>query len=306
MSAMLDWTSTQLRDGASVGEALGALASSLDAQRSALTRLEWRDWIARSARAHPLHSMLLEDPFVRHSATRPRGYPGDAELLDYIYRMETVRPVIERTSSLGRRLYEYTTETPAPAAVRHRSTMAAAEIDRLAASGGRPHILSVACGHLREARLLPSLEARSLGRLVAVDQDARSLDVVRRECRRFGVETVELSVKGLIRQDPGALGKFDFIYALGLYDYLSDETGARLLSQLAGMLNPGGKVWIANFIGGMWSSGFMESMMDWWLIYRSPEELHRLADGLEGAKKVFLDPTGNVAFLEVSSPSNAR
>jgi chemotaxis methyl-accepting protein methylase len=113
---------------------------------------------------------------------------------------------------------------------------------------------------------------------------------------------VEFPVRELIRSG-NVLGRFDFIYVLGLYDYLSEEAGGRLLRRLFGMLNPGGKVWIANFSGDPWSVGYMEAMMDWWLVYRSPEQMAEfrsvLPAGAVATSEVFLEPTGNVAFLEV-------
>ena len=301
MRALLDENTDQLLQGR-VDEALGAFAAALEAQRAALSAEEWKQWILGEVRNHRIYPVLLEDPFVRHSATRPRGYPGDAELLDYIYRDENVRSNVQKATPLGRRLLEYSTATPAPAAVRHRLSMTISEIERLGAAGSRPHVLSIACGHLRETRHLPSLQSGRLARFVALDQDPVSLDVVRRDWFNRGVEAIECSAMQFTRQGT-ALGKFDFIYALGLYDYLSDKAAERLLSTAFDMLRPGGKVWIANFVSGIPHAAYMEAVMDWWLVYRSVEQLKSLAAPLPQAKvascRTFLEPAGNVAFLEV-------
>jgi extracellular factor (EF) 3-hydroxypalmitic acid methyl ester biosynthesis protein len=303
MRSLLDGTLAALRGAAAVEQPIAALADELYKMRSSLPAHSWRQWSEVQVRAHPLYPVLLEDPFVRHSAERPRGYPGDAGLLDYIYETGNTVSALRQASDLGRRLYDYTHTAPAPAAVRGRLELAIAEIERLAAGGGRPHILSVACGHLREAPRLSSLRDGTLGRFVALDQDPLSLALVRRDWADRGVEVREGSALGLIRNGHQGLGCFDFIYALGLYDYLSDEAGRRLLSAAVDMLNPGGRVWIANFTEDLWSSGYMEAVMDWWLIYRSQSHLASMAEYVDRGKiasqRVFFEPGRNVAILEV-------
>ena len=303
MRSLLDGTLAALRDAAPVDRPIAALAGELHELRSRLPAHSWRQWAEAQVRGHEVYRVLLEDPFARHSAERPRGYPGDAELLDYIYESGNIRPMLEQASHLGRRLYDYTHKAPAPAAVHTRLEMAIAEIERLAGEGGRPHILSVACGHLREAPRLASLREGTLGRFVALDQDPLSLALVRREWGERGVEVREGSARGLIRNGREELGQFDFIYALGLYDYLSDEAGRRLLAAAVDMLNPGGRVWIANFAENLWSTGYMEAVMDWWLVYRSETQLASMADYVDRAKiasqRVFFEPGRNVAILEV-------
>lgn len=181
MNAVLNETLNQLQNAETVNRPIAGFTGELDALRKTTGMAEWRDWITSDVRRHQLYPILLEDPMVRHSAVRPRGYPGDAELIDYIYGSGNVQPKIDGASELGRRLYQFDRTTPPPSAVRHRLEMAAAETDRLALTGMRPHILSIACGHLREAQSLKSLQNGTLGRFVGVDQDPLSLELVRRE-----------------------------------------------------------------------------------------------------------------------------
>lgn len=46
----------------------------------------------------------------------------------------------------------------------------------------------------------------------------------------------------------------------------------------------------------------MEAFMDWWLLYRTPEEVSRFASEIPevaiASKRVFTDPFSNVAYLE--------
>jgi len=301
--AVLNETLNQLQNAETVNRPIAGFSGELDALRKTTGMAEWRDWITSDVRRHQLYPILLEDPMVRHSAVRPRGYPGDAELIDYIYGSGNVQPKINSASELGRRLYQYDRMTPPSSAVRNRREMAAAEIDRMAFTGMRPHILSIACGHLREAQSLESLRNGTLGRFVGLDQDPLSLELLRREWGHCGVEARECDARMLMRRGLTTLGKFDFIYALGLYDYLSDRAAARLLATAVDMLNPGGKVWIANFVEDIPFAGYMEAIMDWWLIYRSEDRLGALGDRIDPSKiasrRTFVEPEKNVAFLEI-------
>ena len=303
MNALLDDTKWELDNEKSVDGPMRQLIEDLNMNRKKSHETVWRNSIEGNIRRHPVYPLLLEDPMVRHSTVQPRGYPGDAELIDYIYGSDNIRPAIDAASSLGRRLNQFNVMTPAASAVRSRLRLAATEIDRLAATGSRPHILSIACGHLREAQYLESLPKGQLGRFVGVDQDPVSLALVRRESQHYGVEAIQCDARMLLRFGLSKLGTFDFIYSLGLYDYLSDNAARRLLTTAVNMLNRGGKVWIANFVEDISSAGYMEAVMDWWLTYRSEDRLRSLAEAIDPGKiatcSTFVEPEGNVALLEI-------
>lgn len=303
MTALFDETLEALRDGSAVGKAMGAITAGLHAKRSACSESEWRTEVIPALRIHALYPALLEDPFVRHSAVRPRGYAGDAELLDFIYRSDNIRSRVEQSSALGRDLYDFSSATSITQGVRNRLNMTAEEVDRMASAGRRPQVMSIACGHLREAGIANCIRDSEFGRFLAVDQDERSLEFVRREWAERRVEPVQLSARQLIRTSAEDLKLFDFIYALGLYDYLSDETGARLLRKIVELLNPGGKAWIANLVPDLLPTAYMEAVMDWWLVYRRPARLDGLLEGIDrsmiASHRLFMEPENNVVFLEI-------
>jgi hypothetical protein len=53
----------------------------------------------------------------------------------------------------------------------------------------------------------------------------------------------------------------------------------------------------------MMEDGWMEAFMDWWLLYRSPDDVNRFASEIPesdiASRRVFTDPYANVAYLEI-------
>src|SRR3954454_17945512 len=83
--------------GPDVHTAMNRLRASLSVLRRCLPADEW-DAFGADARRHPVHSLLLESPFTRRAYSKPRGYAGDAVLMDLIYGK--ARPA-EDLSALG-------------------------------------------------------------------------------------------------------------------------------------------------------------------------------------------------------------
>ncbi|HEY4362477.1 MAG TPA: class I SAM-dependent methyltransferase [Bryobacteraceae bacterium] len=293
----LDRARPALLDPETTAPALRDLVDGLAAARSSRTPGEWRNFV-RAFREHPVLTVLHEDPYALRGFRKPRGYAGDAVLIDMIYGSGEGEPLVAKASPLGQRIYAAAMMEPGVAATRGRRDALAARIDELCRERGRPHILSVACGHLREAALSTEFLAGRVGRFVGLDQDRRSLRVVERESP--GIECVAASISQLMDQSVQP-GKFDFIYAAGLYDYLDQATGQQLLQTLARMLHPGGRILIANFLPDIKVAGYMEAAMDWWLIYRTPEQLLALADDLPacGSRRVFRDSLDHLGYLEM-------
>jgi len=248
---------------------------------------------------HPVGRLIWQDPFTSHSFRKPRGYPGDAELMDYIYGL---LPVPAETSELGASIFRFNGQRQAPRSVRARAAILAEAIDQTASQVRLPRILSIASGHLREAGLSRAVMAGTVGELVALDQDERSLVEVERAYASKGVRTVRDSVRSLVAGRVTFSG-MNLVYAAGLYDYLGDRLATRLTRVMFDMLAPGGRLIIANFAPCLSDIGYIESFMGWKLIYREPEQMIALAGEIASSEwkshRLFWDEYESIIFLEV-------
>ena len=260
------------------------------------TPAQWRSCVD-DMRADALFKFAHLDPFTRHAYSRPRGYPGDAELLDYIYRKRDASAAI---TAEGADIMRFTVNSPAPRAVRYRRKFLAQLIDETAASHSGARILSIAAGHLREVELSTALRDGRIGEIIAFDQDAESLKVIECDYGHLPIRTLQGNVRHLLAGKTG-MGHFHLVYAAGLFDYLDDSVATRLVERMWAMAHPGGRVMIANFLPDIPDAGYMEAFMDWWLIYREERQVRALFSTIPPAQiaelKVDFDPGRNICFI---------
>ncbi|RYZ38685.1 MAG: class I SAM-dependent methyltransferase [Myxococcaceae bacterium] len=258
----------------------------------------WKRFCQELARKHPMRPFLHQCPFTRHAFERPRGYAGDAALIDYLYMDHAADEL-----HAGREIYRYMHGQPSAVSVRERRELLARMMDETAERRPDSRILSVACGHLREAEQSRAVAERRLQELIAFDQDPVSLA----EISRLHPDGIVRPVCGSVRALLGGkvtFSELDFVYSAGLYDYLSDSAASRLTSVFFHMLRPGGRLLVANFAVHPPETGYMEAFMDWWLTYRDEDGMRGLLSEtpLEQVANVrlFRDSQDNVIYLEVT------
>lgn len=241
-------------------------------------------------RAHPLHRALLEDPFSARAYAKPRGYAGDAVLIDYIY--DRLPP--PDTSPTGKAIFAASTRFQGSQGVCERRNHAEAVLSRAWSQGKR--ICAIACGHLREA---DALVGKDLRNIVAVDQDPLSLGVVASQHDgRIGL--VEANAITYLRNAARDGERFDLIYTLGLTDYF-DERAMRLLHKLMKQcLAPGGRIMVANFLPGHLSTAWMDAVMDWHLVYRTEAQMESYAREIAMRPHLFRDASNSIVFCEMT------
>ena len=86
----------------------------------------------------------------------------------------------------------------------------------------------------------------------------------------------ENAVRLALGQHELALAPQDLIYTMGLVDYLDDGLVVALLSWMYDHVRPGGTAVLGNFDVGLPDRAFGDHVLEWELIYGSPEDLRRL------------------------------
>ena len=243
-----------------------------------------------------VRQLAHEDPYTQRGFEKPRGYAGDAVLLDYIYG---TAPVPEGTTELGAQVLAWCQQNSvAFQAVRERRSILAEHMLRAKQRDRGSRCLAVACGHLRELAMVGG-GPHEEGSVVALDQDALSLAVAQ---ATYGstVLPMQVQIGGLIAGTSALEGEFDLITVAGLYDYLDAAAANRLTTVLAGHLKPRGRLVISNFID-CWERGYMEYLMRWKLVYRSVEQVRGFASRLREGYSVLCgnDATNTIAYLQV-------
>jgi SAM-dependent methyltransferase len=271
----------------------------LNSIRRGLSTAEWQAYIADVVAPHPIRPLLQEEPFTRRAYEKPRGYAGDAPMMDLVYADH--RPSTQ-LSALGEKLYGWAIAKPGCASVRARRDILAALIDQVATERPAPRILSVACGHLREAQRSEAVRRGEIAEFVALDQDRESLALIAREQREYNVTPVHATIRRLLVSG-SAFGTFDLAYAAGLYDYLDDSVAQALTAVMFNALRPGGRLLVGNFAPNLLDIGYMEAVMDWTLRYRTESEVERFAARIPRSElaeqQTFRDEPGNVVYLSL-------
>lgn len=293
-----------------VAPAMLALIERAEAWRRTAPR-SWRTLVEDVIAQHPFLGLARRCPMTERARSKPRGYAGDAVMLDYIYDRE--RFAEDSLAGAERQIFRTVAESPTCASVDYRRQLIARRIDTLAqAHAARgdapPAVLSLACGHARELDLLTTARRQALGRIVMCDQDSASLEALRARLEGDGaqLQTRALTVRQFLALAPETrtLGHFDFVYSAGLYDYLEQRTAVRLTKTLFDRVAPGGQLLLANFHPANRGTGYMEAFMDWWLIYRDEAEMRGLAEEIDPAElassQLEMDPFGNVVYLTLT------
>lgn len=283
-------------------EGLDDLFAGLEQVRSALDLDRWIAFTRQTRADRALADLVYQDPLTRRALDKPRGYAGDAVMMDYVYGLHSGHAAWTQATAFGRALLTYLQHGSAGRGVRNRREHLARLIDEIADRTAHPSVLAIAAGHLREAELSAVVASGRAGRFVAMDADAESLREVETQYSSLGVETVHASVRHILARKIRP-GTFDFVYAAGLYDYLNDAVATALTARMFELTRPGGRVLVPNFAPCCRDRAYLETFMAWDLIYRDEYDMSRLVANIPVAEiasyDIYSDPSASIVYLSI-------
>lgn len=216
--------------------------------------------------------------FMQRGKAKPRGYPGDFELLTGIYGGEP------KSRGFGGYLDLYFLRSDLGRAVPARMAATRDYLNRqIAMRSGDIRILNVASGPCQE--YFSGLEMDNAKRVSVwcVDNDQAALDFVQAKAESFTQPLPQLRfhkynvLRMMSRQrNLDLFGQFDIVYSIGLLDYIPDQHLVPILDGLGVMLKPNGSLFVAFKDALGYDRAEYQWFVDWFFFPRYERECSEL------------------------------
>jgi extracellular factor (EF) 3-hydroxypalmitic acid methyl ester biosynthesis protein len=224
---------------------------------------------AIAAQARDIHG---GSPFVTRLQQWPRGYAGDFETIEWLWRGCNRAPA----GTLAHAIESYALTAAISQQHRNKVSFQAACMLQAFATARPCRILSIGCGSSPDLRsVISQVPASATIVLCDSDKDALSYSRERLEPIAERCQFVHGMVPRVLRR-VREHRPFDLILAGGLFDYLSDRMIARTLTDAWSMLAQDGRIVFTNIAAGNPFRVWIEYMGDWRLIERSGEDVASL------------------------------
>lgn len=242
-------------------------------------------------------------PFIQHARQRPRGYPGDYEIIEYLLSDENR----SKPNTLEYFCEEYILKGPISQQHRNKLKYQADLILDVISSRTEieKRILSIACNSSWDLRSIQRLllDANTVFYLNDRDTDAlkyaeTKLESLKPKCRFIPGNFIR-AMKTLTRETP-----FQLIVTGGLCDYLTDRQIAYLINTAYHqLLDEGGKLYLTNIAKHNPLGPWMNYMADWQVIERDEQDIAQIVEQANcplTSLKVQREACGLTLLIEIS------
>ncbi len=270
-----------------------------------IEKLEKNSIFHRLFQSH-LFPYLQGADLSRRAFEKPRGYDGDFEMMNQVYRQD-----FEGADLMGKVIHHYAINVETNAAVQFRRPYFLSHMESALDLPGNKNFLSLASGPAWEVQdVVTRWPQKNLDRVVfhLFDLDRAALEhsqtkifeIAIEKSKSPNIEFVNASVKALLNHHEESAHLFDLIYSGGLFDYLDNLTSKVIVQNLVKMLRPNGRVVIGNLTKDVRTKGFISLLLNWQLIYKTEADMREWVNGVPNCKvSVDYDPNRINAFIVI-------
>ena len=257
--------------------------------------------------------LLLCSPFVHRTYNKPRGYAGDYEMVNMMFREPA-----QGGTLYAKMINIYALDLPPIVAHRNRISYLQRRLEQEALRVRRQardlSVYSMGCGPAQEVqKFLEQNDLANHTNFTLADMDPETLErtgkllqeLKARHHRRGSINPIQKSAINQIREfqrvrDYARSEQHDLIYCAGLFDYLTDETCRQLMDAFYAKLAPGGLL-IATNVDDHPARYQMECFLEWNLIQRDLAAMRGIVPQKASSPEISIkkEPTGVNIFLEV-------
>lgn len=258
-----------------------------------------------------LEGLLFRSKFGKRAQSKPRGYPGDYKMIEFMYNNKPT------SIGIGRFLDFYILENPYVVAVRNRKDKMRGIIEKFISTSSKscPRILNFGSGGCREIREISSQLMRvAIQKKIIfnfVDQDNKALNFSNKKIYekfneltpfRFHNENI-LNILIHKKDFLKLIGKQDLIYSIGVTDYLPDSILKSLFSLCLDLLSKNGTIVFAHKDRDSYNPAPIDWFCDWRFYPRNEKYVIRLMKKVGSHKfniKTDREPSGNIMFFTIT------
>lgn len=229
-----------------------------------------------------LSPILNVNSLIGRSYVKPFGYPGDFYLIDHIYSNHVNRDKKYRNWDI------YYQNQEGTMAVRNRKDYFLDQCLRLALKKqGAKKVLILGSGPATDVNEFLNMYGGNDISFDLVDYDQNAIDYSSEKNKEFE-KLISYHKVNVLRFEPSR--RYDLIWSAGLFDYFKDKHFVYLLKKYINYVAEGGELVVGNFSTENPSQVLMEVVSEWYLNYRSREDLLRIAEEANLLNdKVFVD-----------------
>jgi len=229
-----------------------------------------------------INPILNVNTLAGRSYTKPFGYPGDFYLIDHIYSHHVNGDKKYRNWDI------FFQNQAGTRAVRNRKDYFLNQCRNLAVKKhGEKKVLILGSGPATDVNEFLNIYTGNDIRFDLVDFDQNAIDYSSHKNKKFE-KLISYYKVNVLRFEP--FKRYDLIWSAGLFDYFREKHFVYLVKKYLNYMAEGGELVIGNFSTENPSKNLMEVISDWYLNYRTREELLKIAGeaGLLNGK-VFID-----------------